>query len=73
VYLRSTIANRVAEVVLDHPPVNALDSAGWEHLAATITALGADASVSVVVIAAAASAPASTSRSSPATRASSPR
>jgi len=52
VYLRSTIANRVAEVMLDHPPVNALDSAGWEHLAATITALGADATVSVVLIAA---------------------
>ena len=51
-YLRSTIANRVAEVVLDHPPVNALDSAGWEHLAATITALGADVNVSVVLIAA---------------------
>lgn len=51
-YLRSTIADRVAEVVLDHPPVNALDSAGWQHLAATIAALGADANVSVVVIAA---------------------
>jgi enoyl-CoA hydratase len=52
VYLRSTIANRVAEVVLDHPPVNAFDSAGWEHLAATITGLGADPNVSVVLIAA---------------------
>jgi enoyl-CoA hydratase len=52
VYLRSTIGNRVAEVVLDHPPVNALDSAGWEHLAATITKLGDDANVSVVLISA---------------------
>jgi enoyl-CoA hydratase len=52
VYLQSTIGNRVAEVVLDHPPVNALDSAGWEHLAATITKLGGDANVSVVLIAA---------------------
>jgi enoyl-CoA hydratase len=52
VYLRSTIANRVAEVTLDHPPVNALDSAGWEHLAATIAKLGADADVSVVLLAA---------------------
>jgi enoyl-CoA hydratase len=52
VYLRSTIANRVAELVLDHPPVNAFDSAGWEHLAATITGLGADPNVSVVLIAA---------------------
>jgi len=52
VYLRSTIGNRVAEVVLDHPPVNALDSAGWEHLAATITKLGDDANVSVVLVSA---------------------
>jgi enoyl-CoA hydratase len=52
VYLRSSIASRVAEVMLDHPPVNALDSAGWEHLAATITALGRDPNVSVVLIAA---------------------
>ena len=51
-YLRSTIANRVAEVVLDHPPVNALDSAGWEHLAATVTKIGGDANVSVVLISA---------------------
>ena len=49
-YLRSTIVNRVAEVMLDHPPVNALDSAGWEHLAATIAKLGADPDVSVVLI-----------------------
>ena len=51
-YLRSTIGNRIAEVVLDHPPVNALDSAGWEHLAATITKLGDDANVSVVLVSA---------------------
>ena len=51
-YLRSTIADRVAEVMLAHPPVNALDSAGWEHLAATITKLGDDANVSVVLVAA---------------------
>ena len=37
-----TSADRIAEVLLDHPPVNALDSAGWHHLATTITALGAD-------------------------------
>jgi len=52
VYLRSSIADRVAEVMLAHPPVNALDSAGWEHLAATFTKLGADPEVSVVIIAA---------------------
>ncbi len=27
----------IAEVYLDHPPVNALDSAGWSRLAETIT------------------------------------
>jgi enoyl-CoA hydratase len=50
VYLQSRIENRVAEVLLDHPPVNALDSAGWRHLAQTLTTLGADESVSVVVL-----------------------
>jgi enoyl-CoA hydratase len=52
VYLRTTVADRVAELLLDHPPVNALDSAGWRHLAATVAALGADPAVSVIVIAA---------------------
>jgi enoyl-CoA hydratase len=28
-----TIADRIAEVVLDHPPVNAFDSKGWHALA----------------------------------------
>ena len=51
-YLRSTIVHRVAEVMLAHPPVNALDSAGWERLATAVTALGVDPDVSVVIIAA---------------------
>ena len=51
-YLHTTIADRVAELMLAHPPVNALDSAGWERLATAITALGADPHVSVVIIAA---------------------
>ncbi len=42
----------VAEVYLDHPPVNALDSAGWNELAETLTALGKDAEVRVVILAA---------------------
>ena len=33
--------NGVAEVVLDRPPVNALNAAGWHGLAADIDALGA--------------------------------
>ena len=51
-YVRTNVANRVAEVLLDHPPVNALDSAGWSHLATTVATLGADDGVSVLVIAA---------------------
>lgn len=38
----------VAEVVIDHPPVNALPAAGWSELAETITAAGRDARVVVL-------------------------
>ena len=37
-----TIDNGVAEMILDHPPVNAFDSAGWFAIAAQIDALGVD-------------------------------
>ena len=40
----------IAEVVVDHPPVNALNVAGWFELADTITALGRRADVRVVVL-----------------------
>ncbi|MGH9213517.1 MAG: enoyl-CoA hydratase family protein, partial [Acidimicrobiales bacterium] len=40
----------IAEVVMDNPPVNALDVAGWFELARTIRALGADPAVRVVVL-----------------------
>jgi enoyl-CoA hydratase len=40
----------VAELVLDHPPVNALSSAGWHALAAAIQALGQRREVRVIVI-----------------------
>ena len=43
-------AEGVAEVVLDAPPVNALNSAGWYALAAEIEALGRRADVRVIVI-----------------------
>jgi enoyl-CoA hydratase len=52
VSVRTSVADRIAEVVLDHPPVNALDSAGWHHLAKTITDVGNDPNVSVVLLAA---------------------
>ena len=45
-----TIADGVAEVVMDNPPVNALTVAGWFELASVITTAGRDASVRVVVL-----------------------
>jgi len=50
--IKTTIANGIAEVILDHPPVNALDSAGWFHLAETIRSLGRNDDVHVVLLAA---------------------
>ena len=52
-YVQTNVNEKgVAEVVLDHPPVNALPSAGWAHLAKTIRALGEDENVRVVLLAA---------------------
>ena len=46
-----TIDDRgIAEVVMDNPPVNALDVAGWFQLADVISALGRDPNVRVVVL-----------------------
>jgi enoyl-CoA hydratase len=42
----------VAEVVIDFPPVNALDVAGWQALAEALRKLGRDPEVRVVVLAA---------------------
>lgn len=42
--------NGVAEVVLDRPPVNALNAAGWLGLAAEIQALGENPQVRVIVV-----------------------
>ena len=47
-----SVEKGVAEVYLDHPPVNALDSAGWARLAETITSVGNDEDVRVVILAA---------------------
>jgi enoyl-CoA hydratase len=52
-YLQTNTSDTgVAEVLLDHPPVNALPSAGWAHLAKTLRALGEDEHVRVVLLAA---------------------
>ena len=40
----------IAEVVVDHPPVNALPVAGWFELAAALRSLGEDPAVRVVVL-----------------------
>ena len=46
------IEDGIAELLLNHPPVNALDSRGWARLAETVAALGRNDAVRVVVIAA---------------------
>jgi len=40
----------IAEVVMNNPPVNALDVAGWFELAEVITSLGADETTRVVIL-----------------------
>jgi len=50
--IRATVEGRIAEVLLDHPPVNAFDSAGWAELARTVTEVGTREDVSVVLLAA---------------------
>jgi enoyl-CoA hydratase len=46
------IEDGIAEVLLNHPPVNALDSRGWSRLAETIAELGRNEAVRVVLLAA---------------------
>jgi enoyl-CoA hydratase len=48
--VRFSVEDGVAEVMLDHPPVNALDSAGWTKLAEAIASLGNDEKVRVIVL-----------------------
>jgi enoyl-CoA hydratase len=47
-----SVENRVAELVMDFPPVNALPIRAWHELAERLLALGRDPGVSVVVLAA---------------------
>ena len=42
----------IAELVIDHPPVNAMDLRGWSSFAAEVERLGRDPEVRVVLIAA---------------------
>lgn len=48
----TTVSDGIAELVFDHPPVNAFDSNGWAAIAAEIEALGQNDAVRVIVIAA---------------------
>jgi enoyl-CoA hydratase len=45
-----TVSEGIAEVVMDHPPVNALTVRGWFELAEIVTALGHDPAVRVVLL-----------------------
>lgn len=47
---KTNVSDGIAEMVLDHPPVNAFDSAGWFAIAAEIDALGVRDDVRVIVI-----------------------
>jgi enoyl-CoA hydratase len=46
----SEVRERIGELVIDHPPVNALDSRLWNELAELITTLGRNPEVRVVLI-----------------------
>lgn len=48
--IKVEIRDRVAEIVIDHPPVNALGSADWLELAATIERTGRDPEVRCVML-----------------------
>jgi enoyl-CoA hydratase len=50
VAIRTEIHGNIGEVVLDHPPVNALDSRGWNELAGLISTLGTRPEVRCVLI-----------------------
>src|SRR4029078_13129169 len=48
--ITSKVVDGIAEVVMDHPPVNALTVAGWFELADIVTTLGRNADVRVIVL-----------------------
>jgi enoyl-CoA hydratase len=47
---KTTIADGIAELVIDQPPVNALNDAGWHALASEIERLGKEPDARVIVI-----------------------
>jgi enoyl-CoA hydratase len=50
VAIRTDIKAHIGEIVLDHPPVNALDSEAWNELARVIAAVGARSEVRCLLI-----------------------
>jgi enoyl-CoA hydratase/carnithine racemase len=48
--IRSEVRERIGEIILDHPPVNALDSRGWNELAELVGTLGRHPEVHCVLI-----------------------
>jgi len=48
--MNTQVRDRIGEIVIDHPPVNALDSRLWNELPGIITKLGIDPDVRVVLI-----------------------
>src|SRR5438552_13707315 len=48
--ITSHVAEGIAEIVMDNPPVNALTVAGWYELADVVTTAGKDPEVKVVVL-----------------------
>jgi enoyl-CoA hydratase len=50
VAIRTDIQDHIGEVVLDHPPVNALDSKAWNELADVIGRIGTQAQVRCLLL-----------------------
>jgi enoyl-CoA hydratase len=48
--IRSEVRERIGEIILDHPPVNALESRGWNELAELVGTLGRHPEVHCVLI-----------------------
>lgn len=48
--IRTEIRGRVAEIVFDHPPVNAFDSVLWNHIPAIIHSAGSNPEVRCLLI-----------------------
>lgn len=48
--IRTEVSGHIGEIVLDYPPVNALDSKQWSELAGIISAVGRDPEVRCVLM-----------------------